>query len=329
MRLFFRTEASSQIGMGHFMRCFAIAEEARAQGAAVTFLLTHLDEAILSRCRSIGAEAVAIGSVLASDGDIAAMVGLNLTRDDWLVIDSYAADAGYIAFQRKAARVAVIDDLGLLERFDCDLLINPAMSAPGMGYQARSDARLLLGAPYALIRAEFRQNHPSTEQSAFVAVMFGGADPTGLTATCAQRLHDALPDHIIRVVVGPANTQIAALEKLAGDLPRLRLYRSPSSVAEVLAGSELVVTAAGGTVGEVAAMGLPALVLVVYDNQMAALKACPYPVIDARAGLPADLGAQAARLLADPERRKAIAACAHGVVDGKGPERILEAMWHV
>ncbi len=329
MRLFFRTEASSLIGMGHFMRCFALAEEARAQSIDVTFIVTHADDAVRDRCASIGAKVAETGAAIASDGDIAAMVAFGLSRQDWLVIDSYAADAGYIAFQHKAARVAVMDDLALLERFDCDLLINPAMAASSMGYEARTSARLLLGAPYALIRQEFnRADHPYADIRS-VAVMFGGADPTGLTGMCAEILHDALLDMDIKVVVGPANTHTKSLLKMQNRLQRLRICPSPTTVAEVLAGSELVVTAAGGTVGEVAAMGLAALVLVVYDNQAAALKACPFPVIDARSGLPGDLGARVKALIDDPALRADIAARAHAVVDGRGPARILEAMRHV
>ncbi len=329
MRLFFRTEASSQIGMGHFMRCFALAEEARAQDVAVTFIMTRADDAVVARCDQIGAEVAATGAAVASDGDIAAMVGLGLTREDWLVIDSYAADTGYIAFQSKAAQVAVMDDLALLEHFDCDLLINPAMAASEMGYAARTGARLLLGAPYALIRREFIQVHSPHTEGRSVAVMFGGADPTGLTGMCAEILHEALPDATVNIVVGPANTHTESLLSMQERLLRLRIYPSPDSVAEVLAGSDLVVTAAGGTIGEVAAMGLPALVLVVYDNQMAALKACPFPAIDARAGLPDDLGERVRALVDDPARRTEIAAHAHAIVDGQGPARILEAMRHV
>ena len=76
-------------------------------------------------------------------------------------------------------------------------------------------------------------------------------------------------------------------------------------------------------------MGLPALVLVVYDNQAAALKACPFPVIDARGGLPGDLGERVRTLINDPTCLAEIARDAHAAVDGLGPQRILEAMKRV
>jgi len=329
MRLFIRTEASSQIGMGHFMRCFAIAEDARAQGIEVTFLLNELGDAVSSRLGQIGATGIAIAGALGGGGDFMAMNALRLSRDDWMLIDSYAATEDYIALQKNTARVAVIDDLNALERFDCDLLINPAQAARAADYERKTRARLLLGANYALIRKEFLDGTTTVAQKAAVTIMFGGSDPSQLTGRCAELLHAALPGVELRLIAGPANRHTARLAELARNREHIRLFNVPERVADVLAGSALVITAAGGSVGEVAALGLPALVLVVYDNQAAALRACPFPVIDARGGLPEDLGARVKALMDDPEQRAGIARKAHAIVDGLGPKRIVEAMRHV
>lgn len=327
MSLFIRTQASNQIGMGHFMRCFALAEAGRAENVAVTFVMDEAVEAVRSRCDAIGAGLVTTGATVASDGDVMAMVSLGLTRSDWLVIDSYAADAAYTSLQRKTARVAVLDDLGLLESYDCDLLINPAMAAPDMAYSGRTSGRCLLGAAYALIRQEFRRDPGKSE--GHITVMFGGADPTGLTERAVRLIRGEDPESEIRVVAGPANTHTLSLKRLSEQIQNIRIFDNPPSVADVLEGSRLVITAAGGSVGEVAAMALPALVLVVYDNQMAALTACPYPALDCRTGLPHDLGKTVRMLMNDSPRLTELATRAHAVVDGLGPSRILEAMGYV
>ena len=330
MRLFIRTEASSRIGLGHFMRCFALAEEAREQGIEVTFLLNEIGETVEMRLAQIGAKGLAVDGALGGTADFMALGTLGLTRQDWLLIDSYAASEDYIAFQKKAARVAVIDDLNALDRFDCDLLINPAQAARRVDYERKSQARLLLGADYALIRKEFCRPRMPAEDQPFIIVMFGGSDPKGLTAETVRDLNACLRDTVtIRVIAGPANQHLDSLRQLAINLPRMQLHVSPESVAQILYGSALVITAAGGSVGEIAAMGLPALVLLVYDNQAAALKASPFPVIDARNGLPSDLGSKVRQLLNDNDRRKAIAEAASKIVDGEGPARIMEAMRHV
>jgi UDP-2,4-diacetamido-2,4,6-trideoxy-beta-L-altropyranose hydrolase len=321
MRLFIRTEASSAIGMGHVMRCFAIAEEARLQGLPVTFLLNALDD-VRERLEAIGADGVILPP-LGSGEDLVALSELGLTQRDGLVVDSYAADEAYIAALSLMTRVCVIDDLNLLPAFDCELIVNAAEAAQQMDYARKTRAKLLLGADYALIRQEFRTVKPRAGE--VVTLMFGGSDPQNLSAQAARLI---LAQGLrVRIIAGPANRHIAALQAMADD--RLEVVVAPPSVAEALADSKLVVTAAGGSVGEVAAMGLPALVLVVYDNQAAALSACPYPVIDARQGLPDDLGARVKALLADPAALRANAERAHTLVDGLGARRIIEAMRHV
>jgi len=323
-RLFVRTEASNATGMGHFMRCFAIAEEARARGIEVRFILSALSDPVVDRCRRIGATARATGTLPGGD---AAAVAAMLTPDDWLLVDSYAATADYIATLHRAAHVAVIDDLAALVRYDCDLIVNAAQSASASTYRARTRGKLLLGAPYALIRREFRTAPPVAAGHA-VGVMFGGSDPRRLTGGCAALLRAAMPGTRLKIVAGPAHIHTDELRALAAADPLIELHVDPASVAGVVAGCDLVLTAAGGSVGEMAALGLAALVLVLYDNQKAALEQCPFPVIDARADLPGDLGARAKALVDDPAALKAIAEKAHKIVDGKGAERIVEIMFH-
>ncbi|MBW8734478.1 MAG: UDP-2,4-diacetamido-2,4,6-trideoxy-beta-L-altropyranose hydrolase [Asticcacaulis sp.] len=319
MKLVIRTEASTTMGLGHFMRCFALAEAAREQGLAVTFVVNA--DAPVARALAIGARVVTAPSP-GQDFDV---LGAEVGPDDWLVIDTYAAAADYLTALSKRCRVAVIDDLNALDRFDCRVLINPTPSAPKDSYAAKSPAQLLLGPDYALVRGEFRRAAPPAGEQC-ITLTFGGSDPTGLTAVVARQLHTALPEVVIRAIAGPANRHIAQLQALTGRLDRLQVLLDPPSMADALSGSTLVVTAAGGSINEIASLGLPALAMVVYDNQMAWLDACPFPAIDARAGIPATFAADVAALLTDAARRQSIAAAAHRVVDGQGVFRILDVL---
>jgi len=318
MKLVIRTEASNTIGLGHFMRCFALAEAAREQGIDVTFIV-NADAPVTERAEAIGARVVAAPPL----GADAKVMDAEVCADDWVIVDTYAADADYLTHLSARTKMAVIDDLDVLDRFDCHVLINPTPAAPRESYAAKSRAKLLLGPDYALVRGEFR--HP-VATGEVITLTFGGSDPTGLTETVAERLHAALPGVTIRAVAGPANRHITELRALAQRLDRLDLVVSPPSMAEALSGSALVVTAAGGSINELAALGLPALAMIVYDNQAAWLDACPFPAIDARKGIPADFTTQVAALVADPGRRQAIAMAAHRIVDGQGVFRIIDVL---
>lgn len=311
-RLLIRTEAGPEIGMGHFMRCFALAEEARARGIPVVFLINEISDAVRTRCAPIGATAEVQNGFDA----------LPVNPGDRVVIDSYKATAAFIS--GIAAPVSVIDDLESLDRYDCAVIVNPALAARPETYAGRTAAQLLLGPQYALIRQEFWTfTTPNVEP--FIAVTLGGSDPAGLTGQVARQIHDAIPNMDLRVIAGPANRQIENLRAL--DLPRVELFASPPSVANVLAGARLVVVGAGGSLNEVAAMGLPGLAVVAYDNQQAELEACPFPVVDARAGLPEDFAERVRDLVADSQRLETNARHAHAMIDGKGAGRVIDAIF--
>jgi len=92
MRLFFRTEASSAIGMGHVMRCFALAEEARARDMPVTLLLNSLDD-VRDRLEAIGADGVILPP-LGSGEDLVALSELGLTLGAILATHHHADHVG-------------------------------------------------------------------------------------------------------------------------------------------------------------------------------------------------------------------------------------------
>lgn len=328
MHLWVRTEASARIGMGHFMRCFAIAEEARLRGFPVTFLLNDASAAVKSRLARIGADCRRIEARIGSPEDAAAIRSI-VPHGDWLLLDSYGFDAE--SYDRLYAdyRLAVMDDLGEIRPLHAHLIVNASATASQLPYEEIApEAKLCLGSDFAQIRQEFRRAYPLPRRG-HICVMFGGSDPKGFTARCAQALLEISPPVDIRLIAGPAHTQVDDLRRLCAAHPALKLYLAPDNVAEVLSGATLVITAAGGSVGEIAAMSLPALVMVVVDNQAAALKASAYPVMDARKGWPDDFDITFDVLFSDPYLRRDVALRAHALVDGEGCARIVEAMTHV
>ncbi|MCT9627610.1 UDP-2,4-diacetamido-2,4,6-trideoxy-beta-L-altropyranose hydrolase, partial [Pseudarthrobacter equi] len=85
------------------------------------------------------------------------------------------------------------------------------------------------------------------------------------------------------VLAGAAYAHHQDLQDLADKLsPAVRVVVNPPSVVPLFLGAGLVVSAAGGTIGELVALGLPALSVVVAQNQVAASVDGPYPCVDGR-----------------------------------------------
>jgi spore coat polysaccharide biosynthesis predicted glycosyltransferase SpsG len=127
----------------------------------------------------------------------------------------------------------------------------------------------LLGLQYALLRREVRE---ATKQSinpvaGKVFVAMGGSDFLQLTSPIVDGLKDL--DIEICVAVGPTNSQRQQIEETVKSIPRARMIPQTDYITE-LASSSLAILAAGSSLWEAAALGVPSIGLIVADNQVGA-----------------------------------------------------------
>ena len=328
-KFFFFTEASQSVGLGHFMRCFALAEEAAHQGIRSHFFLNQITPAICERLESIKAN----WDTSSSDFE-EICIQYEVSKLDWWVIDSYQVTAEFICKLRKRSRVLVMDDLCILNFYDCDLILNASPLAVTLGYENKfRSTRLLAGSSYSLIRSEFRKakfsNKSLISPTMRIGIMMGGSDPLGLTESVLQLLHNALPDYEFLVIMGDTAHGKKLIIELCNTLGRVELKINPTALAELLLTNDLVVSAAGGSIGELCSIGQMAVALVVVDNQIGALKNCPYPTIDCRNGLAIELVPTVIKALEASNENFRIRSSAQALVDGNGCQRILKEMLHL
>jgi spore coat polysaccharide biosynthesis predicted glycosyltransferase SpsG len=324
VKLFFYTDASHSVGLGHFMRCFALAEQAIQCGLHSHFFLNEITLELTKRLESINATWV-IANVDLEEY----CIHYPSARQNWWVVDSYKASADFISKLRKKSKVLVLDDLCALGLYDCDLIVNASPSSRLLGYEGKSiNARLLVGPKFSLIRSEFRKvrQRPSKLRSGVIGIMIGGSDTLGLTGPILKTLHSSLSEYKFLVIMGESAHNKKSIQELSHKLDRIDLKISPPDLAVKLDKPDLVVTAAGGTIGELCAIGQMAVVLVVADNQLGALTDCPYPTLDCRNGLSVDLESTVIKALANSNENMQVRQNAQVLVDGDGCERILEEM---
>lgn len=325
-KFFFFTEVSQSVGLGHFMRCFALAEEAAHQGIRSHFFLNQITPAISERLQSIKANWDASSSNLEE-----ICIQYEVSKLDWLVIDSYQVTSEFICKLRKRSRVLVMDDLCTLDFYDCDLILNASPQAVALGYETKfRSARLLAGATYSPIRSEFRKEkvtHQSVKSpSRRIGIMMGGSDSLGLTESVLKLLHSALPSYEFLVIMGESSLGKKSIKELSTSLGRTVIKINPPALAELLLTTDLVVSAAGGSIAELCSIGQMAVALVVVDNQFGALKNCPYPTLDCRNGLAIELVPTVIKALEASNENFQICSNAQTLVDGNGCQRILQEM---
>jgi UDP-2,4-diacetamido-2,4,6-trideoxy-beta-L-altropyranose hydrolase len=246
------------------------------------------------------------------------------------VVDVYGLTVDEQAAIRAAGlRLTVIDDLAR-GKFVADVVLNQNADARAEAYAAASHTRLLLGPRYALLRPGFvgRPAAPPPAGRPRVLVTLGGADPDNVTLQLL-RAADALDaDFALDVVLGPVFAHGAAVAAAASVARHpVALHRDPVDLAGLMAGAAVALSAAGSTCWELAHLGVPAVLVVLAENQAgnaAGLAAAGFALslgVAARLSAPVLREALAA-LLADPALRARMAAAGRRLVDGAGAARV-------
>ena len=337
--LMVRADAGPEMGTGHVMRCVALAQSWCDSGGRAIFGLAHSTPAIDDLLRAEQIEIVRIDGVPGSRED--ALQVVHIAQDwnvDWLVADGYQFGEVYQKQLQSARPLLTIDDNGLLESYPSDLVVNQNAHAREAMYAQRSPAtKLLLGPSYALLRDEFVAYRDCVreipERGSRLLLTMGGSDAGNLTPRILPALAELPVDDLeIRVAVGGSATNADEVEAIAARFgERVAVQRNARNMAELMAWADLAIAGAGTTCWEMCSLGLPALLVVVAENQRfiaeklarigAAENAGCADGIDCHA-----LAQRCRELLASRERRLALSQNARIVVDGRGRERVLEMM---
>ncbi|MBB5777142.1 PseG/SpsG family protein [Nonomuraea jabiensis] len=317
IRVGFRCDAGVRSGVGHLVRCVALAEELRGRGVEVVFLGEVRGSAwARAQLRERG-----LPLVPAPEGPARlAALGREL-RLDAAVLDSYDLPEGTGAALRGAGLtvLAIVDGDPLGQ--EADLYLDQNLGAELRPFPV--PARRLAGARYVLLRDSVRRLGRARSAGPAGALprvlcFFGGTDSAGVAPAWAGALLAAgVPFEA--TVVSP--TPFEAGGPIAVIPPTDRL-------PELMAGADLVVTAAGSAVWELLHLGVPTALTWVADNQLIGYEELVGRGVAAGLGRAADAAAAGvlARLLTDPAAREEHGRRGRGLVDGRGRERVADAL---
>lgn len=334
-----RADADAAMGTGHAMRVLAIGECLIDAGCGVHLVSAALPAGLAERFRLAGIAVHATRLEPGSDEDAAALAALAFeVGAAGLVLDGYRFDGRWRAKVAERLAVAAFDDPGGVVPLHADVVINAAPGATAADYRRRAPgADLLLGSSFAPLRREIREaagaSQRPVEERHDMLLTFGGSDPAGLTLPVMEHLAPRLADgERLVVAVGAGNPSASAIAGAALRWPgRVEVHRDSRQLGALMLRARLAVSAAGTTVGELAALAVPSLIVVVVDNQDVAahqtgtLGWCR--VIDGRrADAASAVAAAALALWNDPDMCRRMADSAAGLVDGQGAPRIAAAL---
>lgn len=287
-------------------------------------------------------------------------------KDIAILVDSYYVTEKYLAALKKRITTIYMDDIYAFS-YPVDMLINYNIYGEEMGYEkdaAFADTKLLLGTEYVPLREEFSAGagyaqsrkelsaetenvtpaedrlHQTAEQGRTadggILITTGGSDSFNLAGQLLMEAmkYDALKEKEYHVVSGSLNPHIGELQALAQKHENIHIHCNVTNMAELMAESEVALSAGGSTLYELCAVGVPVIAFSFAENQERLVQTFVKRGIaqyggnyrtdgnkmiqNTIAGLEKLCGDEA---LKTEYRRKALQ-----LVDGRGAERIAEAL---
>lgn len=335
--LVIRSDANTLIGIGHMMRCLALAQAWKNRGGNSIFVLSAEALELEARLESEGMEVFKISAQPGSAEDAVQTTALaKKGKANWIVVDGYHFGRDYQGSIKEAgSKVLYIDDNGNADHYYADIVLNQNIHAHEGLYRNREPyTRLLLGSRYIMLQRDFlnwqKWKRDIPEVGRKVLVTLGGSDPENVTMKVIQALREGNVNHIeLAIVIGPSNPHLEMIRNELSHAPfAYRLLPSVGNMPELMAWADIAVSAGGSTCWELAFMGLPNLILFFAENQRAVAEILDKEVMAVNLGyhkiVKSDKIIQTLKeILRAKEIRALMSMRGRNLVDGQGSHRVI------
>lgn len=338
-KLIIRADANPIIGIGHVMRCIALAQLWKREKGEIIFL-SECPPSIADRITSSGFDLVHIQASLQGVSAIDATIAcIKAEKPDWFVLDGYHfTHVLQKAIRSAGTQLLILDDYNHLSFYDADILLNQTPKAWQFEYKTPHDTFRLMGSRFTMLRDEFVSADypppsPSHDKASNILVTMGGADPENVTGKIIQSI-DLIPNKKlnIKLLLGPTNPHYTAINHLLSSSGRhYEIITDTTDMPRLLLWAHMAISAGGSTAWELSYFGIPAIYIITSENQ----KAIVTELSDSGAGINGGwhqkinikiLSDQIIRLLKSPSARNRMAKNGKALVDGKGRQRVVLAM---
>ena len=334
MMILFRADGNPDIGTGHIMRCLSLADALREQDQEITFITAepYFQRLVETRgypCTVLGTAYDRMEEELSIFLPI-----IERERPELVILDSYFVTSQYMEAIRNISRLLYIDDLNAFD-YPADAVVNYNIYGPELPYP--QNKTYFLGPQYAPLRKEFQglSQRNTKDRVENVLVSTGGTDQYHVALHCAEYLREHLPreNMIFHFVLGAMNRDIVQLEQIAKDFSFIKLHRQVTDMCSLMLQCDAAISAAGTTLYELCACGLPTVTYILADNQIqgaqmfqkAGLMPCAGDIREDACFLER-LFELLNSLADDFAQRQRIAEQMQGAVDGRGAARLAEAI---
>lgn len=329
----FRVDGSLEIGLGHIMRCLAIAQEFKQQlGLDPIFALKYYDKKVSQLIKRFGFNVREIGDDKTSNDALSIEEIAQKYKAKIIIMDlSHAAivnkarDFSNVLkeLKGKGYYLVVIDGglehdcISLRQKIISDMVIIPYFDSEKIVYKLNKKAKALLGPDYFVFRNEFRQARKRDKRIKKnienILLTMGGSDPFELTPKIVKFLirlgKSSLSIHIIQGLNFSSKVKNKIKELRKEWDGNYNVLNGTNNMADLMNRCDMAIINKGLTQYEAAFIGIPYLAVTKQDFNSPEL-----------------LASKIKKIFNNVKLRRNLSKKRKQQLDGKGVNRIIEVI---
>ena len=251
------TDGSKEIGFGHIARCISFYDKFSELGYKVELLIDGegISRNLLENRKY---------RLIEWHREITL---LDFCKESVLFLDSLIATQKQTDYMQQLAYCFIVIDDFRRRSYKRAFIIDWTPNVEHTGkhsHNRHNNNCLLLGLEYSVLRQPFTEpSFYSIREMSALTVIMGGTDVHGLTYPLVKQISISFPEIRIYAVLGPGTPDLPECPK------GVKVYREldAGQLKEVFLQSDLVVSAGGQTLFELAALRVPTIAINVADNQ--------------------------------------------------------------
>ncbi len=339
-KILFRVDASNRSGAGHLIRSVALAQYLHERGVYVLFLTTPWEEQLISYLKQQPFEVKFLSisqDECGSEEDLRLLLQELKEDFDWVVLDNYYFGPDFQrAIRNTGSHLLVVDDREN-HFIEADILVNHVLEPRCAEiYQTRVKKRLF-GLNYIYLRREILRFPKRQKQKVRnILVTLGGSSQMESLSKVMRAISRLMEDFDfqVKILTGFLDLHEQIRPHISDAKHRIEVLKPVLEISDLYDWADIAVCAGGGTCLELCFFGIPGIVGILIDHQTIVAEALnqagAFKSIGWYKNSTEDAIAQALRsLLQNPDQVKMMRKKAVQLVDGKGAERIFEAMQQV
>jgi|GEM_PF-5612591 len=263
----------------------------------------------------------------------------------WIAIDGYRFDDSVESILTATGRpLLAMDDYGHAVHSAAQLVVFPhspdrPREKNWLEWQQSGSPWKLSGLKYVPVRKEFQGKRPAPatrlqDQPFRIVVTMGGVDPANVTGLVCQAIADVRMTRkmVLDVILGPDYQHRSELERaLETSGGKVVLHAGVASPGQLFGRADLVVSAGGSTLYDLACLGVPSIAIEIAPNQRPVIRAmvdagCAISCTDDSGSRPNSIARLVGELLGRTDRLPQMASAGPVAIDGRGAARIVRRM---